>query len=47
VVRGDTSKVATQLRSRMIKYFIGAVVFSGLVYAIVRLYHDKAATLPL
>jgi hypothetical protein len=44
LMRGDPSKVAAQLRRRMINYFIGAIVCSGLVYAIVRLYHYKVAT---
>ncbi|HEY0140842.1 MAG TPA: hypothetical protein VGF48_08095 [Thermoanaerobaculia bacterium] len=47
LVRGDSSRVAEQLRGRMIRYFIGVVVCSALVYAIVRLYHYQAATLPL
>ncbi|HEX8410728.1 MAG TPA: hypothetical protein VF883_17830 [Thermoanaerobaculia bacterium] len=47
LMRGDPSKVADRLRGRMIKYAIGVLIFSGLVYAIVRLYHYKAATLPL
>ena len=47
LVRGDASKVAGQLRSRMIKYFIGVVIFSGLAYSIVALYRYQAATLPL
>jgi hypothetical protein len=47
LMRGDPSKVAEQLRRRMINYFIGVIVCSGLVYAIVRLYHYQAATLPL
>jgi hypothetical protein len=38
--------VAAQLRSRMIKYFIGIVVFSAIAYGIVRFYAYKAATLP-
>ncbi|HYK04787.1 MAG TPA: hypothetical protein VE974_23745 [Thermoanaerobaculia bacterium] len=47
LMRGDASKVAAQLRRRMINYLIGAIVCGGLVYAIVRLYHYKVATLPL
>lgn len=47
LVRGDAPKVAEQLRSRMIKYFIGVVIFSGLTYSIVALYRYQAATLPL
>jgi hypothetical protein len=47
LMRGDSSKVAAQLRRRMINYSIAAVVCSGLVYAIVRLYQYKVATLPL
>lgn len=47
VVQGDSSRVAGQLRGRMIRYFIGVVVCSALVYGIVRLYHYQAATLPL
>jgi hypothetical protein len=39
LMRGDPSKVAGQLRRRMINYFIAAIVCSGVVYAIVWLYH--------
>lgn len=46
LMRGDTSTVAAQLRSRMIKYVIGVVVFGAIAYGIVWLYHYKAATLP-
>lgn len=44
VMRGDVSAVAAQLRSRMIKYFFGILVFSGIAYGIVRFYAYKAAT---
>ncbi|MEA2465633.1 MAG: hypothetical protein QOJ98_3380 [Acidobacteriota bacterium] len=44
LVRGDVSKVAVQLRRRMINYCIAAIVCSVLVYAIVQLYHYKVAT---
>ena len=47
LMRGDASKVADQLRSRMVKYVFGLLIFSSLVYGIVRLYHYKVATLPL
>jgi hypothetical protein len=47
LMRGDSSKVAEQLRRRMRNYFIGAIVCSALVYAIVRLYHYQVAALPL
>jgi hypothetical protein len=46
LMRGDSSRVAGQLRARMIKYFIGVVVFSGLVYGIVRLYQYQAVVAP-
>lgn len=46
LVRGDSSRVAGQLRARMIKYFIGVIVFSGLVYGIVRFYEYQAAVVP-
>lgn len=46
LMRGDSSRVADQLRSRMIKYFIGVIVISGLVYGIVRFYHYQAALPP-
>ena len=46
VMRGDPSTVAGQLRSRMVKYFIGTLVASGIAYGIVRFYEYKAATLP-
>lgn len=45
VLRGDPSKVADQLRGKMIKSVVTAVVFSALVYAIVWLYQYQAATL--
>jgi hypothetical protein len=47
IVRGDSSTVAERLRRRMINYFIAAMVCGGLVYAIVRLYQYKVATLPV
>ncbi len=47
LMRGDSSKVAEQLRRRMRNYFIAAVVCSALVYAIVRLYQYQVAALPL
>lgn len=43
LVRGDAMMVAGQLRSRMVKYVIGILVFSGIAYGIVRLYEYKAA----
>lgn len=46
LMRGDAMTVANQLRSRMIKYAIGIVVFSAIAWGIVRLYQYKAATLP-
>jgi hypothetical protein len=46
LMRGDPTNVAARLRSRMIKYFIGVIVCSGLVYAIVRFYHHQVAALP-
>lgn len=46
VVRGDATKVADQLRRKMIRYVAGMVIFSALVYGIVWLYQYKAATLP-
>lgn len=45
LMRGDTSAVAAQLRSRMVKYAIGIVVSGAIAYGIVWLYHYKAATL--
>jgi hypothetical protein len=45
-MRGDTSAVAAQLRSRIVKYCIGIVVSGAIAYGIVWLYHYKAATLP-
>jgi hypothetical protein len=44
VMRGDAMSVAAQLRSRMIKYVAGILVFSAIAYGIVRLYEYKAAT---
>lgn len=38
IMRGDASDVARQIRSRIIKYTVGIVCFSGLAYAIVRIY---------
>lgn len=46
LMRGDTQKVADRLRSRMVKYSIGAAILSALVYGIVQLYLYQAATLP-
>lgn len=46
LMRGDAANVAGQLRSRMVKYGIAIVIFSGLIYGIVRLYLYKVATLP-
>jgi hypothetical protein len=46
LVRGDASKVAEQLRSRMVGYFVGVVIFSGLAYAIVVFYRSRVAALP-
>lgn len=46
VVRGDAATVAGKLGTRMVKYCIGIVVFSGIAYGIVRFYQYKAATLP-
>lgn len=45
IMRGDASAVASKLRSRMIKYFVGAVIFAGLAYGIVRLYEYQVAKL--
>jgi hypothetical protein len=45
VVRGDASKVADQLKRRMIRYCFGVVIFSALVYGIVRLYQFKVGVL--
>ena len=47
LMRGDPSKVADQLRKRMVNYTIAVLVFSALIYGIVRLYQYQAATLPL
>ncbi|HEX8153943.1 MAG TPA: hypothetical protein VF698_12490, partial [Thermoanaerobaculia bacterium] len=47
VVRGDTSKVAEQLRRKMIKYFAAMLIFAAIVAGIVWLYQYKAATLPM
>jgi hypothetical protein len=38
VMRGDANDVARQIRTRIIKYGIGIVCFSGAAYAIVRIY---------
>lgn len=46
LMRGDPSKVADQLRRRMVNYTIAIVIFSGLIYGIVQLYLYKVATLP-
>lgn len=46
LMRGDPSKVADQLRRRMVNYTIAVLIVSGLIYGIVRLYLYKAATLP-
>lgn len=43
-MRGDAAKVAEQLRRRMIRYAVAVVVFSALVYTIVRLYEYEVAT---
>jgi hypothetical protein len=45
LMRGDAKTVAAQLRSRMVKYTIGIVVFGAIAYGIVWLYQYKAATL--
>jgi hypothetical protein len=42
IMRGDANDVAKQLRSRIVKYTIGIVVFSALAYGIVRLYAANA-----
>ncbi|HEX7150191.1 MAG TPA: hypothetical protein VF618_01800 [Thermoanaerobaculia bacterium] len=42
LMRGDPSKVAAQLRSRMIRYAVGVVVCSALVYGIVWWYGAEA-----
>ncbi len=46
-MRGDSFKVADQLRRRMSNYFLAAVICSALVYAIVRLYQYQVVALPL
>lgn len=46
VLRGNPSRVADQLRGKMIKSAISAVVFSALAYGIVWLYHYQVANLP-
>lgn len=38
LMRGDATTVANQLRTRMIKYFLGIVFFGAAAYGIVRLY---------
>jgi hypothetical protein len=45
LMRGDTTNVAAQLRSRMIKYFVGSVIFAALAYGIVRFYQYQVAAL--
>jgi hypothetical protein len=46
ITRGGAATVAAALRSRMVRYLVGVVVCSGLIYGIVRLYEHQAATLP-
>jgi hypothetical protein len=40
IMRGDANTVAGQLRSRMIKYSIGIVIFSAAAFGIVKLYQS-------
>lgn len=42
IMRGDVQTVAGQLRSRMIKYAIGVIVFAAIAYGAVRLYEYHA-----
>ena len=45
VMLGDGMSVAGKLRSRIIKYFIGIIVFSAIAYGIVRFYEYQASLL--
>jgi hypothetical protein len=45
IMRGDAASVASRLRSRMVKYFAGAVIFGALAYGIVLLYQHEVAKL--
>ena len=38
LMRGDVTAVAAQLRTRMIKYVFGIVIFGGAAFGIVKLY---------
>ena len=44
IMRGDANAGAQQLRSRIIKYIIGIVVFSALAYGAVKIYAANAVT---
>jgi hypothetical protein len=43
LMRGDGEEVAQQLRSRMIKYVFGVVIFAGLAYGVFYLYTSYVA----
>jgi hypothetical protein len=45
LMRGDVTAVAAQLRTRMIKYVFGIVIFGGAAFGIVKLYEHYARML--
>jgi hypothetical protein len=44
LMRGDATQVAAELRKRMIKYCIGALIFAAIAFGIVKLYQAHART---
>jgi hypothetical protein len=45
LMRGDATAVAGQLRTRMIKYVFGILIFGGAAFGVVKLYEHYARTL--
>jgi hypothetical protein len=44
IMRGDATTVANQLRNRMIRYFLGMLLFAAAAYGVVRLYEYHVRT---
>lgn len=44
LMRGDATKVAADLRTRMIKYALGVIIFAALTFGVVKLYQRHART---